>query len=65
MACCGKAIRRKYVKDPIGGYKYLRAHQIKARLEVYKKRNCGDCDERYSCDYDRFLSCKGDTPNLA
>jgi len=65
MACCGKSSRRKYVQDPMGGYKYLKAHQIKARLEVYKRRNCGGCDKRYACDYAMFLGCKGKAPQLA
>ena len=57
-------MRRKsrYVKDPqdvMGGYKYLKPHQIKARLEIFKKNNCADCDKRYQCDYDMYLKCKG------
>lgn len=62
MACCGKASKRINVKDPLGGYRYLKAHQIKARLEVFKKNNCKDCDKRYTCDYNKYLSCKGKTP---
>ncbi len=59
MACCGKRNRRSHVRDPMGGYKYLKPHQIKARLEVFKKNNCKDCDKRYKCDYEMYLSCKG------
>jgi len=62
MGCnCGKS-KKKSVKDPMdvkGGYKYLKPHQIVARLEVFKRRNCKDCEKRYKCDYNMYLSCKG------
>ncbi len=62
MACkgCGKRqMTRKIVKNGImGGYKYLTDRQIKARLEVYKKRYCSDCDKRYECDYEMYVKCK-------
>jgi len=58
MSCnCGKN-RRTYTRDPMGGYKYLRPHQIKARLEIFKKNNCKDCKDRYVCDYSMYLKCK-------
>jgi len=69
VACgCGKN-KRKYVRDPgdvMGGYKYLKPQQIKARLEIFKKKNCkDDCDKRYTCDYNMYLNCKGNaTPAL-
>jgi len=63
MGCnCGKARKPKYVRDPqdvMGGYKYLKPHQLKARLEVFKRNNCKGCDKRYQCDYDMYLKCKG------
>ncbi len=62
MGCgCGKN-KRKLVRDPgdiLGGYKYLKPNQIKARLEVFKKNYCKDCEKRYKCDYTVYLSCKG------
>jgi hypothetical protein len=62
MGCsCSKG--RKYVHDPMdvkGGYKYLKPHQIKARLEVFKKNNCKECTDKYKCDYDKYLKCKAD-----
>lgn len=42
----------------MGGYKYLTDVQIKARLEVYKKRNCSGCEKRYECDYSMYVKCK-------
>lgn len=64
MGCnCGKMRnKKKYVRDPqdvMGGYKYLKPHQIKARLDVFKKKHCTDCDKRYQCDYNMYLKCKG------
>ena len=68
MGCnCGQRIK-KYVKDPgdvMGGYKYLKPHQISARLEIFKKNNCKECGTRYQCDYNKYLGCKGsNTPKL-
>lgn len=67
MACggCGKrratreAVNRDITKDEVmGGYKYLTDRQIKARLEVYKKRYCPNCDQRYECGYEMYANCK-------
>ena len=62
MGCnCGQN-RRKHVRDPgdvLGGYKYLKPHQIIARLEVFKRNECKDCEKRYKCDYSLYLTCKG------
>jgi len=65
MACGGcskrKATRQMVVnkKDGVmGGYGFLTDRQIKARLEVYKKRYCKDCDKRYECDYKMYVECK-------
>jgi hypothetical protein len=44
--------------DLMGGYKYLTDRQIKARLEIYKKRYCPNCDNRYKCDYSLYVKCK-------
>ena len=72
MACggCGKrsqarAVARRFdasgqpTYDVMGGHKYLPDVQIRARLEVYKKRYCPDCPTRYECDYAKYVSCKG------
>lgn len=63
MACgaCG----RKHNKDNsieksksiTDGYKYLTDRQIKARLEVYKRRFCTGCASRYTCDYVVYFNC--------
>ena len=56
MACGGCARRRAARTGPpttntlMGGYKYLTDRQLRARLEVYKKNNCKNCDKRYECD---------------
>lgn len=66
MACsgCGKrrAVRaaKKIAKngdEVMGGFKYLNDRQIKARLEVYKKKYCSDCDDRYECAYETYTKC--------
>lgn len=64
MACGGCANRRMRTMlkgagdDVMGGYKYLTDRQIKARLEIYKKKNCKECDNRYDCDYELYVKCK-------
>lgn len=64
MACKGCGARRAARSKPItkdgimGGYKYLTDRQIKARLEVYKKRYCSDCNKRYECNYELYVNCK-------
>ncbi len=67
MACggCGK---RRAAKQPVkqtaekdevmGGYGYLTDSQIKARLEVYKKKYCPNCEKRYECGYEMYSKCK-------
>jgi hypothetical protein len=71
MACGGCAKRNKtnINKDKLsendllfykvfGNYKYLTDRQIKARLEIYKKRNCKGCPKFNECDIGIFLKCK-------
>jgi len=69
MGCggCGKrraaraAGNKNITKDDVmGGYKYLTDRQIKARLEIYKKRYCSNppCDKRYECNYETYVKCK-------
>jgi len=44
--------------DLFGGYSSLNTKQIKARLEIYKKRYCKNCVKRYECDYEMYVNCK-------
>lgn len=69
MACGGcKKRSRPNVKtddptqyDLTGGVdvRSLNDRQIKARLEVFKRRFCNGCSIRYECDYSTYLGCKG------
>ncbi len=66
MACgsCSKRRNNKTKKNPdgsvdiLGGYKNLNDRQIRARLEVYKRKYCSNCDKRYDCNYKIYLKCK-------
>jgi hypothetical protein len=66
MACGGCASRRKNRVarqnkedyDLMDGYANLTDRQIKARLEVYKRRYCKACDRRYECDYVSYVECR-------
>lgn len=40
----------------------LNDRQIKARLEVFKRKFCKGCKIRYTCDYPTYLDCKGLSP---
>ena len=42
----------------MGGYKYLEPHQIRARLEVFKRKYCAGCEKRYDCDFKMYTECK-------
>ncbi len=42
----------------MGGYKNLPDRQIRARLEVYKRRHCQECERRYDCTYATYVECK-------
>lgn len=71
MGCnCGKS-KRIHAQDPLdvmGGYKYLKPHQVTARLEIFKKQNCPECEKRYKCDYSLYLNCSkkpAPTPKLS
>ena len=63
---CGGCAKRRAVRNAkpgtpesvMGGYKYLTQRQLRARLEVYKKNNCPNCEKRYECDYGMFVACK-------
>ncbi|HLD90927.1 MAG TPA: hypothetical protein VI911_07945 [Patescibacteria group bacterium] len=63
MACgaCGRRHNKdnniEKSKSITDGYKYLTDRQIKARLEVYKRRFCKDCSTRYTCDYTVYFNC--------
>lgn len=67
MACggCGKkraarqAAKKAVEKDEVmGGYGHLTDSQIRARLEVYKKKYCSNCAKRYECNYETYSKCK-------
>lgn len=67
MACGGCAKRRaanieknrsKEDYDLMGGYANLTDRQIKARLEVYKRKYCKQCTKRYECDYKNYVECR-------
>ena len=67
MACGGCSKRRsnqvavaqkKEDFDIMGGYGDLPDVQIKARLEVYKRRYCKQCEKRYECDFKMYLDCR-------
>jgi hypothetical protein len=71
MACGGCQKRReaqsvqaadnrqaKEEQDLMGGYANLTDRQIKARLEIYKRRYCGPCAKRYECDYTVYTECR-------
>ena len=47
----------KAVYDVMGGFKHLPNNQIKARLEIFKKRHCKNCDYRYKCDFVMYNNC--------
>jgi hypothetical protein len=68
MACGGCAKRREgmdrerqiMMEDSlVGKGEYINNQQLKARLETYKRKYCKKCVERFNCDYERFLKCKG------
>lgn len=61
---CGGCAKRKALKeqkkenyDVLGGYKDLPNRQIKACLEIYKKRYCKKCEKRYECDFVMYSNC--------
>lgn len=67
MACggCAKRHTRQMAtkrsesnKDLKSGYANLTDRQLKARLEIYKRRYCKTCDQRYECDYKNYVQCK-------
>ena len=59
MGCnCGRRRAFKPTINIVEQYKYLKPHQIKARLEVFKRNYCTNCDKRYECDYNMYLNCQ-------
>jgi len=60
MACKGCGAKRKALSsgDLMEQYKYLNHRQLTARLEIYKKRYCKECEKRYKCDYPSYVKCK-------
>lgn len=39
-------------------YKYLNDRQLKARLEIYKKKYCKNCQKKDKCNYEMYANCK-------
>jgi len=64
MAAVRSAANGDPVAEIMGGYKYLSPKQVRVRIEVYKRKNCQSCDNRYKCDYDMFVACKGSKPSM-
>lgn len=73
MACggCGRNRRPKRPEarspenyDLAGGVNInsLTDRQIHARLEVFKRKFCTSCNNRYKCNYGTYLDCKGMIP---
>lgn len=44
--------------DVMNGHGNLPDRQIRARLEVYKKRYCKACEKRYDCNYTMYVNCR-------
>jgi hypothetical protein len=69
MPCggCGRrddTVYNRMSKDDLtGGYANLTDRQLKARLEMYKKRFCSSCVKRYDCDYKCYIECKKSEAN--
>ena len=69
MACgsCGKRrssnvnVKSPEKYDIAGGLdvRTLNNRQLKARLEVFKRKFCADCAIRYECTYSTYLDCRG------
>jgi len=59
---CSKCVKRRNLTeeeyDVMGGYAYLPDRQIRARLNIFKKRFCKKCDKRYICNYVMYKKCK-------
>jgi hypothetical protein len=65
MGCkgCGKRRAAKSSKNIMEQYKYMNDRQLKARLEVYKKRHCADCDKKDKCNYEMYVACQKNKKN--
>ena len=58
MGCnCGRGGGSAIGGKIMGAYGNLRPHQIRARLEIFKRNFCTDCGDRYKCDYNMYLKC--------
>jgi len=60
MGCsgCGKRRAARTSGNIMEQYKYLNDRQLKARLEIFKKRNCQKCEKKERCDYEMYVACK-------
>jgi hypothetical protein len=58
MGCnCGRKRSAPLALNILDGYANLKPHQIKSRLEVFKKNYCKNCEKRYKCDYNSYQKC--------
>jgi len=61
---CGRKSRRPAPRrgnkpyDVMGGYKYLQPHQVRARLEAYKRIHCTNCEKKFECDFEMYEQCQ-------
>jgi hypothetical protein len=56
-APAAKSATRTPASRIVEEYKYLKPYQIKARLEIFKRNYCPNCETRYQCDYNMYLTC--------
>lgn len=60
MGCsgCKKRNKAKRSGNIMEQYKYLNDRQLKARLEIYKKKYCKNCPKKDKCNYEMYVNCK-------
>jgi hypothetical protein len=65
MGCsgCGKRNAARNSSNIMEQYKYLNDRQIKARLEIFKRQHCKDCEKKSSCDYGTYVACQKNKKN--
>lgn len=61
MGCsgCGKRRAHRSSKDLKERAKYMNDRQLRARLEVYKREHCKECEKKEKCTYEVYVACKG------
>jgi len=60
MGCsgCGKKNAARSNSNIMEQHKYLNDRQLRARLEVYKRQYCQNCEKKATCDYENYVKCK-------